>query len=101
VTKFKVGDLITSGCSAGTVLEIVERDPMWKTSGVRIRNVPMEKYGGNADMSSFLADYIAAGWKIVPMDWVPVVGGGLEERYVWTADYSGIRRELRRTGIDT
>jgi len=52
-------------------------------------------------MSSFLADYIASGWKIVPMDWAPVAGGGLEERYVWTPDYSGIRRELRRTGVDT
>jgi hypothetical protein len=32
----------------------------------------------------------------VPFEWAPVVGGGVEERYVWSAGYRWLRREVRR-----
>lgn len=95
-SEFKIGDLITNGTSAGKVLELVDRDPRWKTSGVRVMNIGLEKFGSNVGYSSFKPDYLLSSWRIVPEDWAPVVGGDLEERYVWTAGYSRLQRELRR-----
>ena len=94
---FEVGDLITDGSSAGTVLNIVDRDPRWKTSGVRVLNIGLDTFDGNVGYASFIPNYLLNGWRLVPMDWAPVVGGGLEERYVWRDGKVGYRlqRELR------
>jgi hypothetical protein len=103
LSDLKIGDLITNGSSAGKVLELVDRDPDWKTAGVRVHNIPLEQFGGNAGMSSFVADHQLGGWRIVPMEWVPVTGGSLEERYEWAPNYSRLQRQVRRierTSVD-
>lgn len=92
---FAEGDLITNGSSAGTVLALVQRDPTWKCAGYRVMNVGMGPFDGNVGMSSFVADYLANGWHIVPMDWTPIPGG-LEERYVWSRGYRWLEREVRK-----
>lgn len=95
--KFTVGDLITNGSSAGCVREHVARHPTWKTSGVLIENVSLERFNGNVGMTDFVPEYLLSSWRLVPLEWSKVVGGDLEERYVWasTAEGGGLRRELR------
>lgn len=93
---FKPGDLITNGSEAGRVLERVARDSRWQSPGVRIMNIGLEVFGGNVGMSSFVPDYLLSSWRPVPHDWEPVIGGELEERYVWVAGYTRLRREVRR-----
>jgi len=58
--------------------------------------IPLEQFGGNAGMSDFIPDYLAASWRHVPFKWTPVIGGGLEERYVWSSDWRRLQREVRR-----
>jgi hypothetical protein len=96
MSRHQVGDLIHNGVQAGSVLALVARDPHWKTSGVRIMNVGFGGFDGNPGMTQFVPDYIADGWRAVPMDWAPIIGGGLEERYAWNATYTRLARELRR-----
>lgn len=91
----QVGATITNGSSAIRVTERVARDARWRTSGWRGLAVPLETFGGNAGMSEFVADYLLSSWRHVPFEWEPVVGGGLEERYVWTAGYRRLQREVR------
>lgn len=91
----QVGSTITNGSSAIRVTERVARDPRWRTSGWRGLAVPLETFGGNAGMSEFVADYLLGSWRHVPFEWEPVVGGDLEERYVWTAGYRRLQREVR------
>lgn len=96
MSTFKTGDIISNGTSAGEIVERVQNDPRWKTSGWRIRNIPMSRFGSNAGMASFLPDYLMASWKVViPGEWFPVDGGGLESRYVWSPDYHHLRKEHR------
>lgn len=90
---FALGDLITNGGDAGEVIEIVARDPAWKVSGVRVRKLRTEEFGGNVGMSEFVADYL--GWRIAPQEWTPIPGG-LEERWAWTPGYGMFRREVRK-----
>ena len=95
--KFSKGDTITNGSSAGTVLEVVEqRLSHWKAPGYRIQNIPTELFGGNAGQASELPEYLAHDWRLVPFEWSPIVGGALEERYVWRDGYRRLERELRR-----
>jgi len=94
--KFAMGDLITNGSSAGRVLAY-ECDQRWRADGYRIQNVALEGFGGNVGFKSFVPDYLVGSWRALPTDWSPVVGGGLEERYVQTSN-GRYRRELRRTG---
>lgn len=93
---FAANDLITNGSSVGKVLNRVDRDPRWKCSGYRIQNIGLEEFGGNIGQTSFLADYLAPGWRKIPFEWTPVVGGSLEERYAWVAGYTRLSRQLRK-----
>lgn len=91
---FKTGDIIGNGSDAGEILERVEKDPRWKTSGWRVRNISLHTFDGCRGMTSFVPDYLC--WKvIVPDEWFEVTGGGLEARYVWSSDYSRLINEYR------
>lgn len=91
----QVGSTITNGSSCIRVTERVARDSRWRTSGWRGISIPLEAFGGNPGMSEFVADYLLSGWYHVPFEWSPVVGGALEERYVWTPDWRRLQREVR------
>jgi hypothetical protein len=93
--EIQVGSTITNGSSALRVQERVEKDQRRKTSGWRGLNVSLEEFGGNTGQTSFVPDYLLASWRHVPFEWAPVVGGGLEERYVWQAGCRWLRREVR------
>lgn len=95
---FGIGDYITNGSSAGRVVEIVERDPRWKCPALRLANVGLEEFGGNVGMTDAVPDYLLTGWYPIPFEWSPVIGGKLQERYVWTAGYTRLARELRPVG---
>ncbi len=93
--EIQVGSTITDGSSAGRVIERVERDPRWKTSGWRVANIGLEKFGGNVGTTTFIPDYLLGSMRHVPFEWAPMTGGGLEERYVWSADWTRLVREVR------
>lgn len=96
MTDVKAGDLITNGSSAGRVIECITKDARWGVPAVRIENIGLERFGGNQGMSSTVPDYLLrSGWRIVPQDWTPVIGGGLEERYVWASSWTHLQREVR------
>jgi len=92
----QVGSTIMNGSSALRITERVGRDARWGTIGWRGMNIPLEEFGGNPGTTSFVPDYLLSGWRHVPFEWAPVLGGGLEERYVWTPDWRRLQRELRR-----
>lgn len=95
--EFGIGAYITNGSSAGRVVEIVEKDPRWRCPGVRLANVGLEGFGGDVGMSGFVPDYLLTGWHAIPFEWTPVrYGGGLIERYVWSAGYTRLTREVKR-----
>lgn len=82
--EFKTGDLImNSGGRIAYVREHVARDPRWKCAGWRI--LPLDTGTGDGHgATTFLADYLAASWRLAPTEWavVPHTGGDLEERWV-------------------
>jgi len=92
----QVGSTIMNGSSALRITERVERDARWGTIGWRGINIPLEEFGGNPGTTSFVPDYLLGSWRHVPFEWAPVLGGGLEERYVWTPGWRRLQRELRR-----
>lgn len=92
-----VGSTITNGSSALRLTSHEERDASWQTSGWRGINIPLEAFGGNPGTSAFVPDYLLGSWRHVPFEWAPVVGGGLEERYVWAPGYRRLQREVRTT----
>ena len=97
--RFKVGDLITNGASAGRVIARVAHDPHWKTAGVRVANIALGPFGGNVGQTSFVPDYRSASWRrIVVGETNPVVGtnGAVTESYRWSADYSYLLRDVAR-----
>ena len=93
----QVGSTITDGSEALRITERVAKDPRWQAPGWRGVNIPLEEFGGNPGMTSFVPDYLLSGWRHVPFEWAPVVGGGLEERYVWTPGWRRLQRDPRRT----
>ena len=90
---FQRGDLITNGMSAG---KVIGPETVRGVSGMRISNIGLERFGGNRGMSQHVPDHVLASWRTLPLTWSPVVGGTLEERYVWSSDYSHMTRELRQ-----
>lgn len=92
----QVGSTIMNGSSALRITERVKRDARWGTIGWRGMNIPLEEFGGNPGTTSFVPDYLLGSWRHVPFEWAPVLGGGLEERYVWTPGWRRLQRELRR-----
>lgn len=94
MSAFEIGDLITNGSSAGAVQQRVTRDPLWKVSGVVIENVALERFGGYPGNTSFVPDYLASSWRLLPLEWSKIVGGDLEERYVFADGW--YQRELRK-----
>lgn len=94
--QVQVGSTITNGSSAIRVTERVTKDQRWGVPGWSGIAIPLEEFG-NASMSDFVPDYLTSGWYHVPFEWAPVVGGGLEERYVWSRGYRYLQREVRRT----
>ena len=95
---FGIGEYITNGSSAGRVIEIVEKDPRWRCPSLKLANVAMEEFGGNAGMSSTVPDYLLTGWRAIPFEWAPNPGGQTEERYVWVAGYTRLERQVRPVG---
>ncbi len=91
----QTGVTITNGSSALRITARIERDPRWGVPAWRGLCIPLERFGGNAGMSDTVPDYLLDSWRHVPFEWEPVVGGGLEERYVWTSDYLCLQREVR------
>jgi hypothetical protein len=94
--EVQVGSTITNGSSALRVQERVAKDPRWKVAGWRGANVSLEEFGGNTGQTSFVPDHLLSSWRQVPFEWTPVVGGSLEERYVWAAGCRWLQREVRR-----
>ena len=98
MSKYSVGDIIESGSRIGRVTEIVAKDKRWKSSGVRVAYFDMGTCDGSMNAlvgtitTEFLADYLTS--RLAPLEWSRVVGGSLEERYVYSG--SQARRELRR-----
>lgn len=96
MTNFRIDDVITNGSSAGKVIEVMSgSDPRWRTPGIRMVNISLEQFGGQPGVSSFVPDYLLSGWRLVPFEWQLVIGGGAEERYVWSKDYRRLQREVR------
>ena len=95
----QIGSTITNGSSAIRVTERVEKDARWGTAGWRGLCVPLEEFGGNPGTTSFVADYLLSSWRHVPFEWMACVGGQVEERYVWTAGYRRLQREVRRVQV--
>ena len=89
--EVQVGSTISNGSSCIRVTERVEKDARWGTAGWRGLCIPLEAFGGNAGSSEFVPDYLLSGWYHVPFEWRPCVGGGVEERYVWTADWRTVQ----------
>lgn len=92
--KFEVGALITNGSSAGRVLSYVDRSGQWGCPAYRIENIGLEQFNGNVGYTSEVPDYLATGWRRLPLEWAPVVGCSLEERYVHSGN-GRMRRDLR------
>lgn len=97
----QVGSTIMNGSSAMRVTERVDRDERWGTPGWRGLNISLEPFGGNTGMTSFVPDYLVSGWRHVPFEWTPCVGVAVEERYVWSADFTRLIREVRRRVMPT
>jgi len=95
----QVGSTITNGSSAMRVTERVERDARWGTAGWRGLNIALEQFGGNTGSTGFVPDYLLTGWYHVPFEWRPCIGGGVEERYVWSANWTHLQREVRRIEV--
>ena len=96
--EVQVGSTITNGSSALRLTERVEKDARWGTPGWRGTCIPLEPFGGNAGMSDFIPDYLVRNWRYLPFEWSPIIGG-LEERYVWSADWRWLQREVRRAQV--
>jgi hypothetical protein len=94
-SEVQVGSTITNGSSALRITERVERDPRWGTPSWRGMCIPLEAFGGNPGTTSTVPDYLLGSWSHVPFEWRRVVGGELEERYVWSADWRRLQREVR------
>lgn len=95
--SFSIGDLITNGSQAGKVQAQVARDPQWNSAGVRIANIALERFGGNAGMTQFVPDHLLGSWrKIVVGQAYPVTGtaGRVTETFNWSADYGQLRRDV-------
>lgn len=91
----QVGSTIMNGSSAIRVDRREERNKTWGVPGWSGVGIPLEEFG-NRGMREFVPDYLATGWRHVPFEWTPVVGGGLEERYVWSRGYRYLQREVRQ-----
>lgn len=91
----QVGSTITNGSSALRVDRRVDRHPTWNAPGWEGVVVALEEFASRG-VRDFVPDYLAASWVHVPFEWAPVVGGGLEERYVWSRGYRYLQREVRR-----
>lgn len=97
----QVGSTITNGASALRITERVDKCPGWGTPGWRGLNIALEQFGGNTGTASFVPDYLLSGWRHVPFEWSPCVGAAVEERYVWSPDFSRLVREVRRSTMPT
>lgn len=97
--EVQVGSTITNGSSALRVTERVDRDPRWGTPSWKGMSIPLEQFGGNPGTTTTVPDYLLGSWHHVPFEWRPVVGGGLEERFVWSPTYRWLQREVRGTGV--
>jgi hypothetical protein len=95
----QVGSTITNGSSALRVTERVDKDSRWGTPGWRGICIPLERFGGNGNMSDFVPDYLVSGWYDVPFEWRACVGGQIQERYVWADGWRYLKREVRRTAV--
>ncbi len=89
----KIGDLfVDSGGTVRKVHEYVARDPRWKQAGWRC----LRLNNGTGDGHGFteFVPFLDSMRKIELDTWYPVIGGGLEQR--WVARGSIVQRELRK-----
>jgi hypothetical protein len=94
--EVQVGSTITNGSSALRINRRVERDPRWGTPSWEGISISLEEFGGMNGMLTTVPDYLLGSWRHLPFEWRPVVGGALEERYVWAGGYRWLQREVRR-----
>jgi hypothetical protein len=94
--EVQVGSTITNGSSALRITERVAHDRRWGTPSWRGMCIPLEAFGGNPGTTDTVPDYLLGSWHHVPFEWRPVTGGALEERYVFSADWRRLQREVRR-----
>lgn len=94
--EIQVGSTITNGSSAMRVTERVESEPRWRVPGWRGLNIGLERFGGNTGSTGFVPDYLLSGWYHVPFEWRALPGGAVEERYVWSANWTHLQREVRK-----
>jgi hypothetical protein len=92
----QVGSTITNGSSAIRVTERVEKDPRWGTAGWRGLAISLEAFGGDTGTTKFVPDHLLTGWYHVPFEWRTLIGGGVQERYVWSKDFKRLQREVRQ-----
>lgn len=92
----QVGSTIMNGSSALRVTARVARNPRWRCAGWEGINIPLEQFGGNPNTLGFVPDYVISSWRHVPFEWAPCPGGQVEERYVWSANWRFLQREVRR-----
>jgi hypothetical protein len=96
MSRFRIGDLVTNGLSAGRVSEIMTgEDPRWRTPGVRLTSISLQEQISSRGISEFVPDHLLTGWHLVPFDWRPTGSGALEERYVWGPGRRWLQRETR------
>lgn len=93
--EVQVGSTITNGSSALRINRRIERDPRWGTPSWEGISVSLEEFGGMNGMTDTVPDYLLGSWRHLPFEWTPVVGGALEERYVWAPSWRWLQREVR------
>lgn len=94
-TVMNVGSTVMNELAVLRITERVEEDPRWKTSGWRGQYIPLSTRLFIVAHTGFIPDFLVHRWQHVPFEWRPVAGGATEERYVWTADYRHLEREVR------
>lgn len=96
VTEVQLGSTITNGSSCMRITGRVEKSASWGTAGWRGTCISLERFGGNTGMTDFIPDHLLSPWRHVPFEWKPMFKASrVEERYVWSADWSWLRREVR------
>jgi len=89
----QVGSIITNGSRAVRITERIQGDRgiVWKGA-----HISLDQFEVGTGTTTFLAEVTLQEWRHVPFEWRAVVGGQLEERYVWGEGCRWLQREVRR-----
>jgi len=91
--QVQVGSTITNGSSALRITERGTAQGGWYGITISFLGVGDVK---RPQSPAFVPDDLLPAWRHVPFEWTPVVGSGLEERYVWGAGCRWLQREVRK-----